>query len=104
LDIAENATKDRTLYYKYGYSSYNTSNVNDDFLTAYREDYSTLSVLRTGSNGFRAGLHQSYAHKARLKGHASAAQPILTTDRGSLIVANVKVVGIPFRLYGKNDV
>jgi hypothetical protein len=104
LDIAENATKDRTLYYKYGYSAYNTSNANDDFLTAYREDYSTLPVLRTGSNGFRAGLHQSYAHKARLKGHASAAQPILTTDRGSLIVANVKMVGIPFRLYGKNDV
>ena len=104
LDIAENVTKDRTLYYKYGYNAYNTSNANDDFLTAYREDYSTLPVLRTGENGFRAGLHQSYAHKARLKGHASAAQPILTTDRGSLIVANVKVVGIPFRLYGKNDV
>jgi len=104
LDIAENVTKDRTLYYKYGYSAYNTSNANDDFLTAYREDYSTLPVLKTGENGFRAGLHQSYAHKARLKGHASAAQPILTTDRGSLIVANVKVVGIPFRLYGKNDV
>jgi len=104
LDIAENVTKDRTLYYKYGYSAYNTSNANDDFLTAYREDYSTLPVLKTGENGFRAGLHQSYAHKARLKGHASAAQPILTTDRGSLIVANVKVVGLPFRLYGKNDV
>jgi len=104
LDIAENVTKDRTLYYKYGYSAYNTSNANDDFLTAYREDYSTLPVLKTGGNGFRAGLHQSYTHKARLKGHASAAQPILTTDRGSLIVANVKVAGIPFRLYGKNDV
>jgi len=103
-DVATDVTKDRTVYYKYGYSAYNTSNANDDFLTAYREDYSTLPVLKTGSNGFRAGLHQSYAHKARLKGHASAAQPILTTDRGSLIVANVKVVGIPFRLYGKNDV
>jgi hypothetical protein len=103
-NVATSATKDRTVYYKYGYSVYNTTNVNDDFLLAYREDYSTLPVLRTGANGFRAGLHQSYAHKARLKGHASAAQPILTTDRGSLIVANVKVVGIPFRLYGKNDV
>lgn len=104
LDIAESVTKDRSLYYKYGYSAYNPTNANDDFLAAYREDYSTLPVLRTGSNGFEVGLHQSYTHKARLKGHASAAQPILTTDRGSLIVANVKVVGIPFRLYGKNDV
>lgn len=103
-DISTDTTKDRTLYYKYGYSSYNTTNANDDFLVAYREDYSTLPVLKTGANGFKAGLHQSYAHKARLKGHASAAQPILTTDRGSLIVANCKVVGIPFRLYGKNDV
>ena len=103
-DVAADVTKDRTVYYKYGYSAYNTTNINDDFLTAYRQDYSTLPVLRTGENGFVAGLHQSYTHKARLKGHASAAQPILTTDRGSLIVANVKMVGIPFRLYGKNDV
>ena len=103
-DISTDTTKDRSLYYKYGYSAYNTTNANDDFLVAYREDYSTLPVLSTGANGFKAGLHQSYTHKARLKGHASAAQPVLTTDRGSLIVANVKMVGIPFRLYGRNDV
>ena len=104
IDLATDATKDRTLYYKYGYSAYNTTNVNDDFNAAFRQDYSTLPVLRTGANGFKAGLHQSFSHKARLKGHASAAQPVLTTDQGSLIVSTVKVVGIPFRLYGKNDV
>jgi len=102
--LATDTTKDRTLYYRYGSSAYNTNNSGDNFRAPYRQDYSTLPVLQCGANGWTAGLHQSYAHKSRLKGHASAAQPILTTDRGSLIVANVKVVGIPFRLYGKNDV
>lgn len=102
--ISVDATKDRTLYYRYGLSAYNTTNVNDDFRAPYRQDYSTLPVLRCGDNGWTAGLHQQYAHKARLKGHASAIQPVLTTDRGSLIVSIVKAVGIPFRLYGKNDV
>lgn len=102
--LATDTTKDRTLYYRYGSSAYNTNNSGDNFRAPYRQDYSTLPVLQCGANGWTAGLHQSYSHKARLKGHASAAQPILTTDRGSLIVANVKAVGIPFRLYGKNDV
>lgn len=102
--LATDSTKDRTLYYRYGSTAYNTTNSGDNFRAPYRQDYSTLPVLQCGANGWTAGLHQSYAHKARLKGHAAAAQPILTTDRGSLIVANVKVVGIPFRLYGKNDV
>ena len=102
--LATDTTKDRTAYYRYGQSAYIETNSGDNFRSPYREDYSTLPVLQCGSNGWTAGLHQSYTHKARLKGHASAAQPVLTTDRGSLIVANVKVVGIPFRLYGKNDV
>lgn len=102
--LATDTTKSRTTYYRYGSSAYNTDNSGDNFLAAYREDYSTLPTLQCGTNGWQAGLHQNYTHKARLRGHASAAQPILTTDRGSLIVANVKVVGIPFRLYGKNDV
>lgn len=102
--LATDTTKDRTAYYRYGQSAYVVTNSGDNFRSPYREDYSTLPVLQCGSNGWTAGLHQSYTHKARLKGHASAAQPVLTTDRGSLIVANVKVVGIPFRLYGKNDV
>lgn len=102
--LATDTTKSRTTYYRYGSSAYNTNNSGDNFLAAYREDYSTLPTLQCGTNGWQAGLHQNYTHKARLRGHASAAQPILTTDRGSLIVANVKVVGIPFRLYGKNDV
>jgi len=102
--LATDTTKDRTAYYRYGQSAYAVNNSGDNFRSPYREDYSTLPVLQCGSNGWTAGLHQSYTHKARLKGHASAAQPVLTTDRGSLIVANVKVVGIPFRLYGRNDV
>lgn len=104
LVLSTDTTKDRTVYYKYGQSAYSTTNSGDNFKAPYRQDYSTLPVLQCGNNGWAAGLHQQYTHKARLKGHASAIQPVLTTDRGSLIVSNCKVVGIPFRLYGKNDV
>ena len=104
LVLSTDTTKDRTVYYKYGQSAYSTTNSGDNFKAPYRQDYSTLPVLQCGDNGWAAGLHQQYTHKARLKGHASAVQPVLTTDRGSLIVSNCKVVGIPFRLYGRNDV
>lgn len=104
LVLATNETKDRTLYYKYGYSAYDTTNSTDTFTSPYRQDYSTLPVLKCGSNGWKAGLHQQFARKGRLKGHSVAIQPVLTTNQGSLVVSNLKVIGIPFRLYGKSDV
>lgn len=102
--LQSNVTKSRTTYYKYGLTAYDPTNVDDNFYDSFREDYSTLPVLRCGDEGWAAGLHQVFQHKARLRGHASAIQPVLTTDRGSLIVETMKVVGIPFRLYGKTDV
>jgi hypothetical protein len=102
--VATNQTKSRTAYYTYGSGTYNTGNSGDDFLLPYREDYSTQTNLRCGENGWRAGLHQFFTHKARLRKHSASVQPILTTTQGSLDVYSSKVVGVPFRLYGKNDV
>jgi hypothetical protein len=35
---------------------------------------------------------------------SAAVQPFTSTDQGSLDIYSAKVIGIAFRLYGKNDV
>ncbi len=102
--VATNQTKDRTQYYTYGSGSYNPNNFGDSFLNPYREDYSTLPVLSCRTNGWKAGLHQFYTHKGRLKKHSTAMQPQITTTQGSLEIYSAKAIGVPYRLYGKNDV
>jgi len=102
--VATDQTKDRTAYYTYGSGTYNTNNTGDNFLAPYREDYSVTTQFRCGSNGWKAGLHQFFSHKARLRKHSASVQPLITTDQGSLDIYSAKVIGIAFRLYGKNDV
>lgn len=102
--VATDQTKSRTVYYTYGSGTYNTNNTADNFLAPYREDYSVTTQFRCGNNGWKAGLHQFFAHKARLRKHSASVQPLLTTDQGSLEIYSAKVIGIAYRLYGKNDV
>ena len=102
--VATDQTKDRTAYYTYGSGTYNTNNTGDNFLLPYREDYSVTTQFRCGNNGWKAGLHQFFSHKARLRKHSASVQPLITTDQGSLEIYSAKVIGIAFRLYGKNDV
>ena len=102
--VATNQTKNRSVYYTYGSGTYNTNNTADNFLDPYREDYSVTTQFRCGNNGWKAGLHQFFSHKARLRKHSASVQPLITTDQGSLDIYSAKVVGIAFRLYGKNDV
>lgn len=102
--VATDQTKDRTVYYTYGSGTYNTNNTGDNFLAPYREDYSVTTQFRCGNNGWKAGLHQFFSHKARLRKHSASVQPVITTDRGSLEIYSAKVIGIAYRLYGKNDV
>ncbi len=102
--VATNQTKDRTAYYTYGSGTYNTNNTGDNFLNPYREDYSVTTQFRCGNNGWKAGLHQFFSHKARLRKHSASVQPLITTNQGSLDIYSAKVIGIAFRLYGKNDV
>jgi hypothetical protein len=102
--VATDQTKNRTAYYTYGSGTYNTNNTGDNFLAPYREDYSVTTQFRCGNNGWKAGLHQFFSHKARLRKHSASVQPLITTDQGSLDIYSAKVIGIAFRLYGKNDV
>jgi hypothetical protein len=102
--LSTNETKSRTGYYTYGSGTYTTNNSGDNFLAPYREDYSTLPVIRTNTSGFKAGLVQSFSQKARLRRHSISMQPVVTTTTGALNIHSVKSIAIPFRLYGKTDV
>jgi len=102
--VSTDETKSRTQYYTYGSGTFSTSNVSDTFLNAYRQDYSTLPGLRCGTRGWKAGLLQSFTQKGRLKRHSISIQPKVTTDQGTLNIHSMKTIGVPFRLYGKNDV
>ena len=102
--VATNETKSRTAYYTYGSGTFATNNSGDNFLAPFREDYSTLPGLRCNTSGFRAGLVQSFSHKARLRRHSVTMQPVVTTTTGALTIHSVKSIAIPFRLYGKTDV
>jgi hypothetical protein len=102
--VAINETKSRTAYYTYGSGTFATNNSGDNFLAPFREDYSTLPGLRCNTSGFRAGILQSFSHKARLRRHSITMQPVVTTTTGALTIHSVKSIAIPFRLYGKTDV
>lgn len=102
--VATNETKSRTAYYTYGSGTFATNNSGDNFLAPFRQDYSTLPGLRCNTSGFRAGLLQSFSHKARLRRHSVTMQPVVTTTTGALTIHSVKSIAIPFRLYGKTDV
>jgi len=102
--VSTDETKSRTQYYLYGQGTYNTNNSTNTFLSPYREDYSTLPGLRCGTSGWKAGLFQSFTQKARLRRHSISIQPKVITDQGALNIYSMKTIGVPFRLYGKNDV
>lgn len=101
--IATNETKSRTAYYTYGSGTFATNNSGNNFLDPFREDYSTLPGLRCNTSGFKAGLLQSFSHKARLRRHSITMQPVVTTTTGALNIHSMKSIAIPFRLYGKID-
>ena len=101
--IATNETKSRTAYYTYGSGTFATNNSGNNFLAPFREDYSTLPGLRCNTSGFKAGLVQSFSHKARLRRHSITMQPVVTTTTGALNIHSMKSIAIPFRLYGKVD-
>ena len=101
-------TKSNLKYYTYGTPDYVESNVNNDFLNPYREDYSVIaktgnSRLQLGTLGVKLKRHQSFVHKAKLKRHSSSIQPKLVSTQGNVDVLSCVVAGVPFRLSGKID-
>jgi len=99
-------TKNNLKYYTYGTPDYVESNVNNDFLNPYRQDYSVIAkagVLQLGTLGVRLNKQQSFIHKAKLKRHSSSIQPKLVSTQGSVDVLSCVVSGVPFRLSGKID-
>jgi len=102
--IVSNVTKSRTDYYTYGTTPWTTTNINDDFLNPYREDYSLRPGFKCESNGVKTNLHQNLMEKGRLLRNSNSVQIRVTTSQGSTKIASMRVVGVPFKVYGRTNV
>lgn len=101
--LTSGTTKSRSIYYTYGSGTYDTTNINDDFLNPYRQDYSFTPGLKLES-GVKAGLHQSFSEKGPMKKHGFSMQLNLSTAGGSVEVYGMQATAIPFRISGRTDV
>jgi hypothetical protein len=104
MTLASNQTQSRTTYFNYGVPDYVTTNVNDDFWSPYRKDYSWQPGLRCGNNGVRVNQRQVIVSKYRLRRHGNTIQPVLTSDQGNVEVSSMMLYAIPFRMFGRTDV
>ncbi len=97
---ADDQTKSRTLYYEPSdASAFDLTNVNGDFLTPYREDYSVLLGTGTGAaaefalytvtDGVPLELHQEHRLTTRLNTKGRAAQVQITNTQGRIRVMSV---------------
>ena len=91
-------TKDRTKYVQPFYAAaYNVTNVNDDFLSPEREDYSVLQsgaawAINLGS-GVQLGLHQDARYGYRCYRNARAVRLKIQCTTGRVRVLQTRVQG-----------
>lgn len=102
--IVSDVTKSRTVYYTYGTTAWNPTNVNDDFLNPYRQDYSLQPGFRCNTSGVKVPLHQNLMEKGRLLRNSNSLQIRVTSNQGSCKIASLRAVGIPFKLYGRTNI
>ena len=98
--VKEDETKDRTAYYEPAHAAaFDPSNVNGDFLTPYRQDYSVLLgdavdateefALYTLEDGVPMELHQEHRVTERLNTKGRSAQVRITNSQGRIRVMSV---------------
>jgi len=89
-------TFDRTKYDKPFYApDYDATNVNDDFNTPYRQDYSINGTFWPKTNGVFPDLHQESSHKLRLNEKGRYVQLVVNGTQGRTKVSSVVVDGLP---------
>lgn len=101
--LRDGITKSRTDYYKYGVTAWDPTNVNDDFLTAYRQDYSLQPGFRCGTNGITVDTHQVFEDKMNLVRNGPSTQLLLTTNQGSVRLKSTELSAVSFSKFGKTD-
>tara|TARA_Y100001938_G_scaffold78_2_gene98 strand:- start:1655 stop:4000 length:2346 start_codon:yes stop_codon:yes gene_type:complete len=100
----KSVTFDRTKYYKPFYAAdYDTTNVNDDFNTPYRQDYAVIGDFRPKTNGVFPDLHQESSHKLRLNERGRFAQVVVNGTKGSTKVTSIVVDGLPSTQFFRKD-
>ena len=94
--IVAATTRSRTNYTKpFNKAAWVTSNVNNDFDTPYREDYSiqpdTSSYAFTGGDGVRGDMHQAARHTVRLRDRSRACRVRVASTQGRIRLMAVRV-------------
>ena len=89
-------TFDKTKYDKPFYAAdYDVTNVNDDFNTPYRQDYSINGTFWPKTNGVFPNLHQESSHKLRLNERGRFVQVVVNGTQGSTKVTSIVADGLP---------
>jgi hypothetical protein len=102
--LASAVTRSRRTYDRpHMKEPYTESNVNEDFLTPGRQDYSigyssTNTGFRVGTEGVQFGLHQAVQHAVTCQPRARSTQIKLTNDRG-----RVRLLAAGFQVSGTTD-
>ena len=100
--VITDRTKSSTKYmYPYDKADWVASNVNNDFSTEGREDYSISGIgiadpgtgIKVGSNLLQAELHQLVKERYRISQSGRSIQVKLVGTRGRIILKSVKVAG-----------
>ena len=94
--IVAATTRSRTNYTRpFNKAAWVTSNVNNDFDTPYREDYSiqpdTSSYAFTGGDGVRGDMHQAARHTIRLRNRSRACRVRVASTQGRIRLMAVRV-------------
>jgi hypothetical protein len=84
-------TKDRTKYHRpHGRAPWVTTNVNNDFLEPYRQDYAAIPPIAVhADSGFAVGVHQEFEEALRISRRGQYLQLEINNTRGRLELAGV---------------
>jgi hypothetical protein len=87
IEIVDESIRSRTGYLRpFNRGAWTVSNVNDDFNTPYRGDYSILQLGTSWEmylhDGVRTNLHQSSRHTVRARGRDRSCRALLTSEQG----------------------
>ena len=88
----------RTKYDKpFDKANFVESNVSDDYMTKFRQDYSTVltTALNPNTTGFDPDAKQESTHKARFNGRGRFVQYKITNDLGICEVKGIKTTAMP---------
>lgn len=91
--VRATVTKDRTKYHRpHGRADWDPTNINNDFLEPYRQDYAAIPPMAAhASSGPAAGVHQEFHEVLRIQRKGQYIQVEINNTRGRLELAGVAI-------------